>query len=370
MLRVPCTEKWTFTCLVMPYGNIPFCPRCRRRLKIWNPQRYRQPSPLPNYSCISIGDVGFIHDGKFNLVFSAGSPQGQRQPGVDVPVGFQQLQVGDPVIQEREPGCLHTNAVKYISFFHNPSGFTPLYVSVSRHSKPFSKYQHRPRGMFTFNLTGDRGAALVTRHKTHRKDSPGDLERSFEEYIKLHYKSWIEFARHQLRPQDTKLVLVSGFDVTKDFSMVSYSHEGDVYPRHSFTISKPMFPSTSREFRGEWSFDRMTHFNDARRVSPAFDQCVFVRYYTMRFRALFGPKVTRAGTSSRDPAPADKQGWTFPESTTQPDAGSSIADEGDPGGWHTGGAEFDSGDNVSDDWDVIAGYVFQVIRLPMPSPSG
>ena len=90
----------------------------------------------------------------------------------------------------------------------------------------------------------------------------------------------------------------------------------------------------------------------------------------MRFRALFGPKVTRAGTSSRDPAPADKQGWTFPESTMQPDAGSSIADEGDPGGWHTEGAEFDSGDNVSDDWDVIAGYVFQVIRLPMPSPSG
>jgi hypothetical protein len=58
------------------------------------------------------------------------------------------------------------------------------------------------------------------------------------------------------------------------------------------------------------------------RIPGEFNQCVFVRYYTMRMRgplALF-PKVIRAGAGPHDLGPGDNTGDTFPELTVQSDA--------------------------------------------------
>ena len=139
---------------------------------------------------------------------------------------------------------------------------------------------------------------------------------------------------------------------------MSYLHkEGDVYSvPTSVSCRAPMFPSTSSDFRGRWCYNRETHFRVAETVSAKFDQCTFVRYHTMRFRALFRPKVTRAGAGSRDlTGSAGRQGWTSPESTAQPGDGSTTAYHRDTGGRlgpTAGSTDFESGVLDEDTSDV------------------
>ncbi|KAF9647851.1 hypothetical protein BDM02DRAFT_3116313 [Thelephora ganbajun] len=158
----------------MPYGNTSFVGRRERYLMIWNPTTSREPAPTSDYTRIKIGDVGFIRRGQFYLIFSAGSPLGLRQLGVDVPITFEQLDVETRASgQPRPPGCLRTPTVRPIGADLSDTEFTPL---SSEHGINFS-----------FELTGDRGAALVTRHSAYRKDCL--LEAAFETYTKRHYES-------------------------------------------------------------------------------------------------------------------------------------------------------------------------------------
>jgi len=89
--------------------------RCGLCLKIWISTIPREPAPTHNYPRINIGDVGFIRRGQFHLLFSAGSPLGDRRLGDDVPATFEELTVGTPVSgQPRLPGCLRTDTVREI----------------------------------------------------------------------------------------------------------------------------------------------------------------------------------------------------------------------------------------------------------------
>ena len=190
--------------------------------------------------------------------------------------------------------------------------------------------------MFTFELTGDCGAALVTRYPTHREDSAGASERVFEQYVKSHYESWVEFACDK-NLQDVQPVLISGFDVTKDFAMVSYLNHPDGPPLGiGYTISRPMFASTTPLFGGSWRFKYTPHFQEAESVSIEFDQCVFIRYYTMRFKRLLGllktSKPIRAGTRPHDLSSGGKQENTFPEPTVQFNNAPLASGSGEPGG--------------------------------------
>ena len=56
----------------------------------------------------------------------------------------------------------------------------------------------------------------------------------------------------------------------------------------------------------------------ARSVPHGFNQCVFVRYYTMRRRKWIFPKVIRAGAGPHDLGSGDNGGGTFPELAVQP----------------------------------------------------
>ena len=80
-----------------------------------NPMVSREPAPTQSYERISFGDVGFIRKGQFNLLFSAGCPLGERRLGIDVPLTFEELDIGIPVFfQPRQPGCIGTNTVREI----------------------------------------------------------------------------------------------------------------------------------------------------------------------------------------------------------------------------------------------------------------
>jgi len=170
-----------------------FIDRCGWHLKIRDLATSRQPAPTRSYPCISIGDVGFIRRGQFHLLFSAGSTLGDRQLGVDVPSTFEQLNVGPPVSgQPRRPACLHTPTVRQIGATLDPTeSTTPCVPSLIPFFAVFMSVPSRlpeHATIFSFELTGDRGAALVTRHETRSEDTL--LEAGFERYIKLHYKSW------------------------------------------------------------------------------------------------------------------------------------------------------------------------------------
>ena len=50
---------------------------------------HRQPSPSSGHSRVQIGDVGYIRDGGFRVLFNAAKPDGA------VPDGFVPLKIGD-----------------------------------------------------------------------------------------------------------------------------------------------------------------------------------------------------------------------------------------------------------------------------------
>ena len=282
---------------------------------------------------------------------------GERQLGVDVPTAFEQLDVGTPETDEpRQPGCLHTSTVRPLGAGLVDTVLTTLYVPSLGPSSPVLKnvpLRSLRHGMnFSYELTGDRGAALVTRYPTYRKDAL--LESRFERYAKLHYESWVTFARHKDYGNDIQPVLVSGFDMTSDFAMVAYLNEG-TSPGSNATITVPMFAS-SPAVRGTWrarclphtnhgpqqrnpppARERSTHsspsqLREAESPTDEFNQCVFVRYYTMRKR-LGIPRVIKAAAGPHDLGPKGRDGEKSPlEAEHGSDSGSDMS-------------------SVFDDWD-------------------
>lgn len=181
----------------------------------------------------------------------------------------------------------------------------------------------------------------MTKYQAYREDSL--LESAFEKYTKRHYESWVAFARQKQYGNDVQPVLISGFDMTRDFAMVAYSHEGASLET-DLTITVPMLASASASIWGTWRTRSSPHTNcgpqicspppperaidlpsqsvDTRHIPNEFNQCVFIRYYTMRLRkrlALF-PKVIRAGAGPHDLGSGDNSGDTFPELPSRSDA--------------------------------------------------
>jgi len=74
----------------------------------------REPGPTGDWR-VRPGDVGYINEGAFHLLFSAGIPLGSRVPGTDVPPTFEPLDLGPIILGGfRPPGSLHTDTVRHI----------------------------------------------------------------------------------------------------------------------------------------------------------------------------------------------------------------------------------------------------------------
>ena len=271
---------------------------------------------------------------------------GERERGVDVPATFEPLNVGIPELrQPRQPGCLRTKTVRQVEADVDapPSATMCVQSSVLLFTafKRIRSSSLEPGAGFSYELTKNRGAALVTKYRTYRMDAL--VESALERYTKRHYESWVTFARHKDYADDVHPVLVYGFDMTKDFAMVAYSDDYDSSGA-DFIITVPTLASSSSSIWGTWRTKGSPHTNcgpqegdppprergvelpSPRSVEPGiipsgFDQCVFVRYYTMRPRKRFGifPKVIRAGAGPHDLGSGDSRGNTFPETMVQYD---------------------------------------------------
>ena len=188
-----------------------------------------------------------------------------------------------------------------------------------------------PGVQFSFELTEKQGAALVTKYPTYREDI--ELESAFEEYTKRHYDSWVSFARNTQHGSDVKPVLVTGVDMTRDFAMIAYANNSASL-LSEFTTSVPLVGSASASVWGTWRTDGLVHTNCGPQVcsppSPSntsgtiqaaaaqndaneYNQCVFIRYYTMRKRALMFPKLMKAAAGPHDLGPGDNYDEASPQ---------------------------------------------------------
>jgi hypothetical protein len=182
----------------------------------------------------------------------------------------------------------------------------------------------------------------VTKYKTYKEDTL--LESAFEAYTKRHYETWVKFARDKQYGNDIQPVLVSGFDMTRDFAMAAYSNE-DTSLEADLTITVPTLASASASIWVAWRTRCSPHTNygpqhcipplreqaadpsssrlaEAGSIPNGFNQSVFIRYYTMRPRKLMPmfPKVIRAGAGPHDLGSGDNRGDTFPELMARSDA--------------------------------------------------
>ena len=183
-----------------------------------------------------------------------------------------------------------------------------------------------PGASISFEHTEKEGAALVTKYPTYR----GDVQResTFKAYTKRHYDSWVAFAHNTGHGDDIKPVLVTGVDMTRDFAMMAYLNNGTKL-KSEFTTSVPMVASASASVWGTWRTEGLVHTNcgpqlccppsliqaadltpsgnsDTGIVPDEYNQCVFVRYYTMRKRALMFPTVIRAAAGPHDLGPGGR----------------------------------------------------------------
>ena len=239
----------------------------------------------------------------------------------------------------------------------------PLSRTFHPSSRPFFTIETlispvEPSAHFSYELAGKRGAALITRYQTYKQDAL--TQDAFEEYTKKHYDSWVAFSREK-RYGDVKPILVSGVDMTKDFAMAAYSNEGTTLAA-DFTISVPLVGSASASLWGTWRAKGLTHTNygpqqcmppsfaeitDASSeptstgtISDDYNQCVFVRYFTMRKRMGFYPTVLRASAGPHDLGSGNNHDNTFPELMVQRDT--------------TPDDELDDPMNRDEGWDPIA----------------
>ena len=174
-----------------------------------------------------------------------------------------------------------------------------------------------------FELTSKQGAVLITKHSTYREDA--ERERVFEIYTKKHYDSWVDFAREQGHGEDIKPVLVTGVDLTKEFATIAYS-DNKTEMECEFSVGSSAAGSASLSAWGSWHTQGLVHTNcgptdgctgqkkkkrknrgHTQRIQDTdepsvpesvipggHNQCVFIRYYTIRKRR-FIPVLLKAG---------------------------------------------------------------------------
>ena len=310
--------------------------------------RIRYPTPLSYFKRIQPGDVGYIRRGRFNLLFSAGS-SGKRQLDTDVPRTFKPLDVGPITGFQRSPGHLLSSNIEEIEVRYQPSASTdPCVCSTVFISPGIPDVCFRilePNSSILFRLAEDQGAVLMTKYPTYQEDI--QLFGTFEKYTKVHYDSWVAFARKNGHGDDVKPILVTGVDMTRDFAMMTCPNNSE-QKTVRFTTSAPGVgavwgtwhskvpiytntgPHPSRTPFSTQTMDPIIRHTDT--APDEYDQCVFVRYYTVRKR-LWIPEVITAAAGPHDLSPGgyDDEGSPFEEQSTSGPGSDTVSGPSDDG---------------------------------------
>ena len=205
-----------------------------------------------------------------------------------------------------------------------------------------------PGAGITFELTSKQGAALITKHPTYREDI--ERKRRFRNYINDHYESWVEFARELDHGDNIRPILVTGVDLTREFATIAYSNN-QANVKCKFSAAVPTVGSASVSVWGSWHTRGLIHTNcgPSLRVTPTTqedsnssqnsalqsaipdenNQCVFIRYYTIRRRFLI-PTVIKAGAGPHQLPKSDPGGDNTDEEELQSLSGDDSTDTDHP----------------------------------------
>ena len=119
--------------------------RCSRSTALY--RRYNFSTSFP-MKPIKIGDVGFIRDGQFTLLFHAGSPMQAVEPGVNVPRTFRPLIIGETKFRDpRQPITLRVGAVEEYTADLGITTSVPLYVLSLERSSTYLKSMLNTRNL-------------------------------------------------------------------------------------------------------------------------------------------------------------------------------------------------------------------------------
>ena len=233
-----------------------------------------------------------------------------------------------------------------------------------------------------FRSAEAQGAALVTKYQTYRENV--QEMGKFKKYARENHASWVEFAC-EAGYGDVNPVLVTGVDRTKDFAMMCYS-EYDSGLECEFRTLAPRITSASAW--GTWQTSRPIHENHGPQlcyppstrtvdstspgnnhpevVSDGFDQCVFVRYYSVLARKLRIPKVIKASAGPHELGTGGYDGEGSPIQVQYDlGSGSDISPGPSDGNWDDGVGSVTSIDPES---DIVTHNPTAVRYWPPPSP--
>jgi len=164
----------------------------------------------------------------------------------------------------------------------------------------------------------------MTKYPTYIADT--ESLGTFDEYTTKHQDSWVRFARIKGHKKGVQPILVSGFDVTRDFAMLAYSSE-DVSFKADLVIDFPITSIASIRVSGTstcsphrkcwpqpWSKPAIdipsSQSMDLGPPPDGFKCCVFVRYFTSRPQGwkewLFGNKP-KVRARPRNPGPGNNR---------------------------------------------------------------
>ena len=251
-----------------------------------------------------------------------------------------------------------------------------------------------PGAKIAFELTSKRGAGLITKRPTYREDIEREL--IYKNYIKKHYQSWVDFSLEHGHGDDIRPVLVTGVDLTQEFAAFAYS-DARTRVGCEFSAAVPAVASTSVSLWGSWRTEELVHTNcgpyqiptirndsnsgessaTGSAIPEEYDQCVFIRYYTIRRRFLI-PTVIKAGAGPHQLPKSDPSGDSAGEGRLQPSVGEDLTEANYP---ETGSRHNTVHHNVPpvcpehythlplltnctkdgrDGFDIVADFIFQV----------
>ncbi|CAL1715486.1 unnamed protein product [Somion occarium] len=251
-------------------------------IPLWRPE----PS---SYGEVCIGDVGFVEDGAWFRLFNVTKPQSDPLNSNGVPPNFELLQSNSRLINRSDnfldPGVLCSSSMSQMSLGADASGeMIPIDLACR------------------YTCSRNEGALLVL--KDHATSEAVFANAQFVEYMLRHHQSWCDFARNQgflLDKED--IILVRGWVKTTSWTVAAFTNQGDsleltfgskanLYAHVSVSTAVSTHHSHSVEYRD--GPNRMTKTMDEEPSPQRKDQCVFLRYYKIKYRtpAFLGRKIT------------------------------------------------------------------------------
>ncbi|KZV64438.1 hypothetical protein PENSPDRAFT_757255 [Peniophora sp. CONT] len=285
-----------------------------RGYALFNPEPLRRGRERVRDPCVDIGDVGYVSEGSFHLLFNIHRAQDDPLQIHGVPGGFQRLERREALIEYQPRDCPRV-------MHSGERSATELGAGVT--------IDGLGGASMSWSLERERGATLAYFDK-HEIWNAQNKE-SYKRYFRTHYKSWVEFLRSLDIDRSLKdLILVTGCDRTRAWATmlcesratdarVSLEVQTTVGPHISLTGSvkwrtSHTFPALSGPSAAELSSSaaQALSTSPSDNTSPytgfpdvVADQCMFIRGW--QGRGLFGIAELKAGAGPHVVPSADEQ---------------------------------------------------------------